>query len=105
MWNIPTKKRLDRIPKLYATDMIHASDKRIFLHFFILGCDWYVAEYDGDDLFFGFAILNEDHINSEWGFFSFSELKEIRVGHLEINCELEKYWKIRKASEIEKIKV
>ena len=35
---------------------------RLYLHFFIGGCDWYVAEYDGDDLFWGYVILNNDHV-------------------------------------------
>ena len=57
MWNKPTKKQLSRIPKLYETDNIPLKDKIIHLHFFIGGCDWFIAEYDADDdLFFGFSI-------------------------------------------------
>ena len=29
------------------------------LHFFIGGCDWYITEHDGDDLFWGYAILGD----------------------------------------------
>ena len=80
-------------------------EKLIHLHFFIGSCDWYVAEYDGEDIFWGFAILNHDFQNAEWGYISFSELKSIKVGGwLEIDCELEEFWKVRKASEIEKIR-
>ena len=105
MWNEPTKERLAKIPRLYETENVPPKDKLIYLHFFIAGCDWYVAEYDGDDLFWGYAILNNDHQNAEWGYISFRELKEIKVkGWLEIDCELEEYWKVRKASEIEKIR-
>jgi len=40
-----------------------------------------------------------------WGYISFSELKSIKVGGwLEIDCELEDFWRVRKASEIEKIR-
>ena len=60
MWNIPTSERLGRIPKLYDTEEIPLKDKIIHLHFFMAGCDWYIAEYDGNDLFFGYAILNGD---------------------------------------------
>ena len=75
------------------------------LHFFIGGCDWYIAEYDGKDTFFGFAILNNDDEMAEWGYVSFRELKEIRIdGWLEVDCETEELWQIRKASEIEKIR-
>jgi len=36
------------------------------------GCDWYITEFDGDDLFFGFAILNSDYEMAEWGYISFA---------------------------------
>ena len=60
MWNTPSQEQLDRIPRLYETENVPTEDKLIYLNFFIGGCDWYMAEYDGDDLFFGFAILNND---------------------------------------------
>ena len=105
MWNIPSKQRLDRIPRLYETESIPLKDKDIYLHFFIVGCDWYIAEYDGNDLFWGYAVLNGDYVNAEWGYISFSELKAIKIDRwLEVDCETEEIWKIRKASEIKKIK-
>ncbi len=104
MWNIPKQERLERIPKLYETEHIPLSDKLIYLHFFLGGCDWFVSEYDGEDLFWGFAILNNDIQNAEWGYFSFNELNAIKIGGIEIDCELEEFWKIRRASEIDKIK-
>ena len=105
MWNVPSKERLAKIPKLYETENTPLNDKLIYLHFFIGGCDWYIAEYDGEDLFWGFAILNSDFQNADWGYISFRELKEIKMdGWLEIDCEIDDAWKVRKASEIEKIK-
>ena len=105
MWNTPTEDRLSMIPRLYETEHTPLQEKLIHLHFFIGGCDWYVAEYDGEDLFWGFAILNDDLQNAEWGYISFSELKSIRVGGwLEIDCELEEFWQVTEASEIEKIR-
>ena len=102
MWNTPTKVQLDEIPKLYATDFIPIKYKKIFLHFFIGGCDWYVAEYDGDDRFFGFAILNDDFEMAEWGYFSFKDLKDIKVkGIMEIDCD--RHWQIKRTSEIDRI--
>jgi len=106
MWNEPSKERLVKIHKLYETEAVPFADKLICLHFFIGGSDWYIAEYDGEDLFWGYAILNNDYINAEWGYISFSELKEIKIdGWLEIDCELEEHWKVRKASEIKKIRI
>ena len=106
MWNIPSKERLAKIPKLYETEKTPLKDKLIYLHFFIGACDWYIAEFDGEDLFWGFAILNNDFQNAEWGYISFKELKEIKMdGWLEIDCEIDDVWKVRKASEIKKIRI
>ena len=102
MWNEPSEQ-LNDIPKLYETEHTPLPDKLIHLHFFIGGCDWYIAEYDGQDLFFGFAILNGDYQNAEWGYISFIELKGIKVsGWLE--CDFDLYWEIRPASEVDKIR-
>ena len=105
MWNEPSKERLAQIPRLYETEHIPLKEKLIHLHFFIAGCDWYIAEYDGNNLFWGFGILNNDLQNAEWGYISFSELKALKLKWLEVDCETEEVWQIRKASEIDKIKV
>ena len=105
MWNTPNKVRLAEIPKLYETENIPLKDKLIHLHFFIGGCDWYISEYDGEDLFWGFAILNNDYEMAEWGYISFSDLKALKLNSgFEVDCEIEKTWKVRKAAEIEKIR-
>jgi hypothetical protein len=105
MWNTPNKERLARLPQLYDTEHIALKEKLIQLHFFIGGCDWYIAEYDGKDLFWGFAILNNDYLMAEWGYISFSELKSIKVnGWIEVDCETDEVWRVRKASEIDKIR-
>ena len=106
MWNEPNPKRLTQIPTLYATEGIPLQKKLVWLHFFIGGCDWWAVEFDheGGDIFFGFVVLNNDYQNSEWGYFSLSELRSIKVaGFLEIDCELEEYWHIRSASEVREI--
>lgn len=98
MWNIPSQKKLSRIPKLYGTESISLSEKLIHLHFFIGGCDWYIAEYDGEDLFFGYAILNGDLVNAEWGYISFQELKSLKSGFAEVDHDL--HWEVVKASQV-----
>ena len=105
MWNEPSKERLAKIPKLYETEEIPLQEKLIHLHFFIGACDWFVAEYDGDDLFWGFAILNQDYEMAEWGYVSFSELKSISINGIEIDCETEAIWKVKRAAEIDKIRI
>ena len=105
MWNEPTKERLEKIPKLYETEDIPVKEKEIHLHFFIGGCDWYISETDGEDIMFGFCILNQDYLNSEWGYVSLSELRPLKVGGwLEVDCELESIWKVKKANEVETIR-
>jgi len=105
MWNIPNKERLTKLPELYQTENTPLKDKLIYLHFFIAGCDWYVAEYDGRNLFFGFVILNNDLEMAEWGYVSFKELIELKIdGMLEVDCEHEDFWKVKKACEVERIR-
>lgn len=102
MWLKPKQSELKEIPRLYSTEDISLEDKVIYGHFFLGGCDWYIAEYDPEDrLFFGYAILNEDYQNAEWGYISYDELIELKVGPFEI--EWDKYWEPKKAREIEKI--
>ena len=103
MWNVPSEKRLAKIPRLYETEQLQLKDKQVFLHFFLGSADWYICEFDGD-LFWGYAHLGDDH-NAEWGYISFAELKSIKLkGWLEVDCETEEAWEVRKASEIEKIR-
>lgn len=104
MWNEPSRERLSIIPKLYETEAVPLGEKAIYLHFFIAGCDWYACEYD-DDVFFGFVILNSDYEMSEWGYFSLAELKSINIHGIEIDCELEELWIVRRAIEIDKIRI
>jgi hypothetical protein len=100
VWNIPSEERLSRIPRIKETEPIPLRDKLVHLHFFMGGCDWYVVEYDGENLFFGYAILNNDYDNAEWGYVSFQELKRINISGIEVDCEKEEFWDMRKAGEI-----
>lgn len=103
MWNEPTKDELAGIPLLYTTESIGLEDKLIHMHFFLGSCDWYAAEYDRDDrLFFGYAILNDDFQNAEWGYFAYDELRSIRIGGgIEIDRDL--HWRVRPARDVERI--
>lgn len=102
MWNKPTTEELQRLPALYATEKRPAPEKTIHMHFFFGGCDWYAAEFDGEDTFFGFAVLHGDLECAEWGYFSLSELEDINIHGLEVGREL--YWKELPAGRIEAIK-
>lgn len=102
MWNEPSREQLDAIPRLYESEAVPLENKLIHLHFFIGGCDWYVAEFDGKDSLFGFAILNQDNQNAEWGYFSLSELKSLSVGWVEVDCETP--WEVLPAYAIPEIR-
>ena len=111
MWNEPSTKELKQIPKLYDSEDVPAEDKMIYMHFFLAGSDWYVAEFDGDDTFFGFACLNGWTDCAEWGYISFRELKELQVkapisingkkaGFIPLEVDRELNWTPKKACEV-----
>jgi hypothetical protein len=105
MWNEPKKERLAKMPKLYDTEEIPVQDKNIHLHFFLGGSDWFISETDGEDIMFGFCILNNDYEMAEWGYVSLSELRSIKIeGWLEVDCELEDHWKVRPAKDVDQIR-
>ena len=80
MPNLVPQELLDQLPRLYANAIAHTSrpDTTIYLHFSIaiINFDWWIAEYDGDDIFWGFANLNNEHM-AEWGDISYTELRSI----------------------------
>lgn len=104
MWNKPTQTRLEKVPRLFETEPVPMKEKTIHLHFFMGGCDWYVVEFDGEDTFFGYVILNGDHQNAEWGYFSFQELSNLKIGWLEVDCEIEEVWRDVQVQDVEQIK-
>lgn len=117
MLNAPPKEILDQIPPLYDTEKMQTTidDITIHVHFFVGSCDWWVAEYDGDDLFWGFCHLGDDDC-AEWGYVSFSELKSIGesglavpitdantgqlIGRLPLMVEYDEYWRPKPFREV-----
>lgn len=68
-------------------------------------CNWYVAEFDGHDTFFGYANLGNPAF-AEWGYISFLELREARIqvpwedaitglviGRITMQIEHDTHWK------------
>lgn len=102
MWNEPTKKQLEALPRFYETENIRMEDKIIYMHFFLGGCDWYAAEYQPEKRnFFGYAILNQDYQNAEWGYFNYDELRSVNIRGIEVDRDL--HWEPKKVSQIENI--
>ena len=80
MWNEPSDEELKKLPRLYDSEKTPAQETSIHMHFFLGGCDWYMAEYSPEErIFFGYAILNGDLHNAEWGYMSFGELRSVRT--------------------------
>ena len=72
------------IPDIGETDGMKKHP--LALHYFLGGSDWYIAEWDKKDLFFGYAILNGDLENSEWGYIDRKELLSIPLINLDLHC-------------------
>lgn len=91
MWNEPTRKQLDKIPRLGNTENTSFPHKKIWMHFFLDNSEWYIAEFNGEDTFFGYVIINGDLRMSEWGYISFKELKTLAHGPIEVDRSID--WK------------
>ena len=50
---------------------------------------------------FGFAILNEDYQNAEWGYIDYEELRDLNIKGFEV--ERDEHWNPQKAGLIDKI--
>lgn len=73
---------ISHIPVLYETEEVEADDKIIHLHFHIphsmQAFDWWIAELRPEEnLAFGYACLNGDAQNAEWGYINLEELENI----------------------------
>jgi hypothetical protein len=69
-----------KMPRLYETDTDEFKGRHpLALHYFLGGCDWYISEWDREDSFFGYTVLNNDTQMSEWGYISLSELLSIET--------------------------
>ena len=50
---------------------------------------------------FGYAILNDDYRNSEWGYVDYKELRDLNINGFEVDRDL--HWKQRRAGLVERI--
>jgi len=103
MWAKPTQADLNRMPQIGETDGKSNATVVVQGHFFMGGNDWFITEFDGEDRFFGFAILNGDYDMAEWGYISFNELKELKMAFMEV--DFDKFWTRRQVQDVDKIKL
>lgn len=74
----PSGKALAEIPEVYATDGVPFENKMIYLHYWLGGWDWYVAEIDRETgEMFGYAINSRDPQGAEWGYTSLPWLEQL----------------------------
>lgn len=93
-------KFIKETPEIYGTE--EEQDKIAYLHYFSSSSDWYIMELQKGDIFdedlgiqkeaFGYAILNGDLQNAEYGYMSIDEIKKY--------AELDLYFAPRRMSEI-----
>ena len=71
-------EKWDKVPKFYETEEIPTEEQIVWLHYFVNGSDWYVIERDNDgtnDRAYGYAILNGDTQNAEFGYIDLKAIK------------------------------
>jgi hypothetical protein len=79
------EKQLQRCPKIGETD--GKKEHPAMFHYFYGGTDLYICEYDGKNTMFGFIILNAVLDNSEWGYFSRTEIRAIPLMNIDYYFE------------------
>ena len=95
-----TKELSAKIPKLYSQEEV--SDPTVVAHYFTPygRGDWFVIEWDGQDLMYGLADLGYP----ELGYFSLSELESAYRGSLPL-VERDLYWTPVPLSEVKKTRM
>ena len=71
---------VDSMPVTYSQQ--NETDPIAYLHYFFGGSDWYIVEKDMEgevDQAWGFACLNGDMMNAEYGFISIDELVSLVI--------------------------
>ncbi|WP_427019387.1 DUF2958 domain-containing protein (plasmid) [Pseudarthrobacter sp. P1] len=73
------KAVLAKVPALGATEDVPLMDKKVHLHYFTGGADWYLMEVDpASGRAFGF--LNPSGRGGSWGYVSLPELEAVNLG-------------------------
>jgi hypothetical protein len=88
-----------KLPKLGEQEK--EVDPMVYLKLFAPwgGSTWFITEFDGDDLMFGFVRLNDWNDLAELGYISLSELERLRIGPLQMKIERDLYFEPRRLSE------
>ena len=104
MINRPTESELLELANIKIDKNTPLEDRVIYMHLFLDGHSWYVADYDlKRRRFFGYMIPNNDYPNARWDYFSFDELCQMKGRiHSEVVRNID--WKPRRAIEVDSIR-
>jgi hypothetical protein len=93
-----TQEILAKLPPLYSQEK-KGLDAEVVVKFFTPDANavWYATEFDGEDLFFGYADLGLGC--GELGYFSLSELQSVK-GAFGLHVERDLYWTPKPLKEI-----
>jgi Protein of unknown function (DUF2958) len=95
----PGTGRPVQLPGLYATQEQSPAEKVLHAHYFVGGCDWWIAEYDTDTgLAFGYACLGDADL-AEWGYVDLCELEAVAVHGGLVVVERDLSWRPVRAGE------
>ncbi|HCT85251.1 MAG TPA: DUF2958 domain-containing protein [Candidatus Margulisbacteria bacterium] len=81
------------LPPLYSTEKLPPEQVRVPVKLFnAYGVGtWYITEFDGNDILFGFSNLGDDEM-AELGYVSLKELRSIKVYGIIPAIEKDLYW-------------
>ena len=88
-----TAETRSRLPALYVTE--NDPDAKAVLKLFLPGTrwTWYVSEFDGDDLLYGYVLSGLERRFDECGYSSLSELESLR-GPYGFNVERDRAFRL-----------
>lgn len=97
-----TAQLASQLPALYHNEGISIEDIRIYAKLFDPASSWtyFVAEFDGSDLIWGYATFQDGM--GEWGYASISEIEGLR-NRFGLPMERDLHFRPRPAREIEMI--
>ena len=103
MINPPSQQQLDKMPSLYETENIPLEEKLVYFHFTIDKSHWWAMEWNRNDTFFGYVLLNGWLQDAELGYFSLSELQSINLGRW-LEVQNDPTWIIRPVKDVSLIR-
>ena len=104
MINRPTESELLKLADIEIDKNTRLEDRVIYMHLFLDGNSWYMAEYDSKRRrFFGYMIPNNDHLNARWDYFSFDKLCRMK-GKIHSRVVRNTDWKPKRAIKVDSIR-